>query len=58
MALNNPWVGYITRSYKQIKSELLNRLGIAVPEITDHSPSNIMVIILDMFSGIAEMLNG
>jgi len=57
MALNNPWVGYITRSYKQIKSELLTRLGIAVPEITDHSPSNIMVIILDMFSGIAEMLN-
>jgi hypothetical protein len=57
MALKNPWVTYVTRSYIDIKTGLLNRLGESVPEITDHSESNIMVIILDMFSGIAEMLN-
>lgn len=57
MALNNPWVGYITRSYTQIKSSVLSRLGIAVPEITDHSSSNIMVVIIDIFAGISEMLN-
>lgn len=57
MALKNPWVTYVTRSYVDIKAGLLARLGESVPEITDHSESNIMVIILDMFSGIAEMLN-
>lgn len=57
MKLNNPWVGYLERSHLQIKNSVLQRLGEAVPEITDHSESNILVIIISIFSGIAEMLN-
>jgi hypothetical protein len=56
MPVQNPWVGYLDRSYQQIKASLLNRLGIHVPEVTDHSSSNILVIILEMFAGVAEML--
>ena len=57
MALKNQWVGYISRGYEQIKKSLLSRLGETNPEITDHSESNILVIIIDMFSGIGEQLN-
>lgn len=57
MALDNQWVGYVTRSYSQIKNSLLQRLGQLVPEVTDHSESNILVIIISMFAGTAEMLN-
>jgi len=57
MALNNPWVTYITRSYSDIKAELLAKLPIVTPELTDHSDSNILVIIIDIFAGIAEMMN-
>lgn len=57
MALQNKWVGYITRSHLQIKNSVLQRLGESNPEITDHSESNILVIIISIFSGIAEMLN-
>lgn len=57
MQLFNPWVGYLERSHLQIKNSVLQRLGEAVPEITDHSESNILVIIISIFSGVAEMLN-
>ncbi len=57
MALFNEWVGYTTRSYNQIKTSVLTKLGIKVPEITDHSESNPLVIIISIFAGIAEMLN-
>ena len=57
MALKNQWVGYISRSYLQIKNSVLQRLSEIVPEVTDHSESNILVIIIGIFSGIAEMLN-
>ena len=57
MALQNPWVGYISRSHLQIKNSVLQRLSEVVPEVTDHSESNILVIIISIFSGIAEMLN-
>ena len=52
----NPWVGYTTRSYNQIKTSVLSSLGVKVPELTDHSESNPLVIILSTFSGVAEML--
>lgn len=56
MALENPWVGYTIRSYNQIKNSVLTRLGQSNPEVTDHSESNILVIIISIFAGIAEML--
>ena len=55
--LTNPWVGYITRSYQQIKASLLTRLVTNNPEITDHTSQNLLIVILDMFAGVAEMLN-
>lgn len=56
MPVNNIWVGYLDRSYEQIKASVLHRLGISNPEITDYSESNTLIIIISLFSGIAEML--
>ena len=52
----NKWVGYLDRSYQQIKASLLSRLTSEAPEITDHSSTNILVIIIEMFAGVSEML--
>jgi len=57
MALQNPWINYITRSYMDIKTGILQKLPVVTPELTDHSDSNILVIIIDIFAGIAEMMN-
>lgn len=57
MQVSNPWVGYISRSYQQIKASLIQGLTSKAPEVTDHSESNILIIIISMFSGVAEMLN-
>jgi hypothetical protein len=57
MIIKNPWVGYLTRSYTSIKASILTRLKTAAPEITDYSETNILVIIVSIFSGVAEMLN-
>lgn len=57
MPYTNPWVRYISRSYEQIKTDLLQRLVIKAPEITDHSESNILIIILSMVAGCFEQLN-
>jgi hypothetical protein len=55
--INNSWVGYLDRSYQQIKTALLTRLGVVAPEISDHSSSNLLVIIIEMFAGVVEHLN-
>ena len=55
--IQNPWVGYLTRSYLQVKQALVTALTVSNPEITDFSESNPLVIIISMFSGVAEMLN-
>lgn len=57
MKLENPWVGYLNRSYRQIKASLLNRLSVKVPEITDYAESNILVIVITMFAGLVEQLH-
>lgn len=57
MKLTQNWVGYLDRSYTQIKQALLNRLVNKVPELSDHSESNIMVILVSMFAGVAESLH-
>lgn len=56
MSLSNPWIGYITRSYQQIKSDVLTRLQTLVPEITDHTESNIYVKMVSIWGGLTEML--
>ena len=57
MALSNEWVGYLQRSYSSIKLALLNGLKNRVPEMTDHSESNLMIILMSMFAGLVEQLN-
>jgi hypothetical protein len=57
MILSQSWVGYIDRSYEQIKRSCLSRLGITAPEITDHSENNPLIVILSMFSGVAEVIH-
>lgn len=57
MALENPWVTYLQRSYKSIKASILARMQTVVSEITDHSESNVFVIIINSFAGLVEQLN-
>lgn len=54
--LTNKWTKYFTRSYQHIKNEVLTTLWAKVPEMTDHTESNLFVKIVSIFSGIAEML--
>jgi len=58
MNITNPWVGYADRSYQQIKNKILNwRLPQAAPELTDRSEGNPFMVLVDMFSGLTEMIN-
>lgn len=63
MAITNKWTNPLSRSYQSIKSDLLNALKeIKHPEtkqtlITDVSEGNIFVIIISLFSAIAEVLH-
>lgn len=57
MKLENPWVGYLDRGYRAIKSAVINRTKTLLPEMTDYSQSNIFVIILDYMSALIELLN-
>lgn len=56
MALLNPWIGYIDRSYTQIKNTVLALFPLRVPEMTDHTESNPFVRMLSVWAGVAEML--
>lgn len=53
----NKYLGYIDRSYEQIKASLISQMQIFVPEVTDYSESNILVVMISQFSAVAEMLN-
>jgi len=55
-SVKNDWIGYLDRSYQQIKTSLLARITTSNPEMTDHSESNPLIIFIGMFSGVAEML--
>lgn len=57
MKLTQNWVGYLDRSYQQIKASILNRITVEAPEITDFSESNPLIILISSFSGVGEMLN-
>lgn len=55
--ITNPWAGYVDRTYTAIKQSVLKRLDTAIPEWTSRSPSDLFMIIVDMFAGIGEMIN-
>jgi uncharacterized phage protein gp47/JayE len=56
MILTNPWIGYIDRSYEQIKANILTKFQSLVPEITDHTETNPWVKCISIWAAIAEML--
>jgi hypothetical protein len=49
-------LNYIDRSYQQIKDTVLTRMGITMPEVTDHNESNPFVALVSIWAGIVEML--
>ena len=57
MEIRNPWTSYLTRSYEQMKLAIIQRLSIKLPELKDYSQSNLLIVITDIFAGVAEMLN-
>jgi hypothetical protein len=57
MALANEWIGYIERSYQQAKDSIISKLPTKVPELTDHSESNLFIKMVSIFSGLLEQLN-
>ena len=58
MKIAQKWVGWASRSYEQIKRSALDRLVASNPELTDHSESSPLVILIDIFAGIAEVQIG
>lgn len=50
------WLKYVDRSYQQIKDSVITQLQSRVPEITDHTESNLYVKMIGIWAGIAEML--
>ena len=57
MVVKNKWVGYLDRTYQQIKSSVLSKLSIYLPEMTDHTESNPFIIEVDVWAGLTEHLN-
>lgn len=57
MSTNNPWLTPYQRSFDSIKAKLKTSLNKNVPEITDFSEGNIFIIIISIFSAIAEVLH-
>lgn len=51
------WLGWADRSYEQIKKSVLARITVSNPELTDHSESNPLIILISIFAAIAEMLH-
>lgn len=56
MPFQNPWINYVDRTYEQIKQNVLQKMILFVPELTDHTENNIFVRLLSVWAGIAEML--
>lgn len=64
MALSNKWLTPLERSFSDIKQKLLDKLKTIKdpnnpdkPLISDLSEGNILVLIISMFSAIAEVLH-
>lgn len=57
MPTNNSWLTPYQRSFNAIKQQLLSKLRVNVPEITDYTDGNILVVIISVFSAIAEIIH-
>jgi len=57
MKISTNWVGYIDRTASAIRSSVLKALSTNVPELTDRSSSNLLIILIDIFAGVSELLN-
>lgn len=55
--LVNTWIGYFDRTFEQGREAILTRLGVTAPEISDHTSSNPLIIIMDIFLAISELLH-
>lgn len=56
MALKNPWVGYLDRSFEQMKNSILSKFPSKLPEITDLSENETTVKQVGIWAGLLEML--
>lgn len=57
MSVSNTWLNPFQRSYNQIKSKLIEKLKVQVPEITDFSEGNIFILLISLYAAIAEVLH-
>jgi len=57
MKITTNWVSYVDRAARTIKASVLKNLGVAVPELTDKSQSNLLIVLVDIFAGVSELLN-
>lgn len=57
MGLTNKWVGYIDRTYQQIKQAVITKMASETPEITDHTESNPYIKQISIWAGMTEHLN-
>ena len=55
--LTNIWSRYTDRTADQMKDNVVTNLQSQVPEITDHSESNLFIKLVNMFTGLLEGLN-
>ena len=57
MPTNNPWLTPYQRSFNSIKQQLINQLRVKVPEVTDYTEGNILILIISIFAAIAEVIH-
>lgn len=54
--MENGWISYIDRSYQQIKTAVLEKVSQNIPEMTDHTESNLFIKMVSIWSAITEMI--
>lgn len=57
MPTNNSWLTPYQRSHNAIKQQILSKLRVNVPEVTDYTEGNILIVIISIFSAIAEVIH-
>lgn len=57
MPTSNNWLNPFQRSFNDIKSTLISKLRARVPEMSDYSEGNIFILIISIFSAIAEVIH-